>query len=173
MQWNIKISEATACRGISGRRIRQLCKSGVVKGGMKGRFWLVPENTQIALQPKAEKHSQLLPLLVGISGYVEAVTKYYYLKLPTWIVWAEPWKCYIRFDRHNCCHVVFYCLWRWGCSFLKECRHTMRDNTKLPGTLLLVNLLWIGLNIGTVNFKLWKESEKPWQISLNVFCPYV
>ncbi len=76
----LTISEAAARWGISGRRIQQLCKSGAIDGAKKGgRFWLVPENTQIAFHPKAEKRPQLLPLPVGISGYVEAVTKYYYI----------------------------------------------------------------------------------------------
>ena len=76
----LTISEAAARWGISGRRIQQLCKNGAIKGAKKERrSWLVPENTQISLHPKVEKRPQLLPLPVGISGYVEAVTKYYYI----------------------------------------------------------------------------------------------
>ncbi len=46
---------------------------------MEGRSWLVPESTKIPLHPRVEKRLHLLPLPVGISGYVEAVTKYYYI----------------------------------------------------------------------------------------------
>ncbi len=66
----LSISEAAARWGISGRRIQQLCKSGAIDGAKKeGRSWLVPDNIQIALHPKAEKRLHLLPLPVGISGY--------------------------------------------------------------------------------------------------------
>ena len=76
----LTISEAAARWGISGRRIQQLCKSGAIDGTKKeGRSWLVPENAQMPLHRKTKKHPQLLPLPVGISGYVEAVSNYYYI----------------------------------------------------------------------------------------------
>ena len=76
----LTISETAARRGISGRRIQQLCKSGAIEGAkMEGRSWLVPKDAQIPLHPRKEKRPQPLPLPVGISGYVEAVTKYYYV----------------------------------------------------------------------------------------------
>ncbi len=76
----LTISEAAVRWGISGRRIQQLCKSGAIDGTKKeGRSWLVPENAQMPLHRKTKKHPQLLPLPVGISGYVEAVSNYYYI----------------------------------------------------------------------------------------------
>ena len=76
----LTISEAAARWGVSSRRAQQLCKSGSIEGAkMEGRSWLVPENAKIHLRPRMEKRPQLLPLPVGISGYVEAVTKYYYV----------------------------------------------------------------------------------------------
>ena len=76
----LTISEAAARYGISGRRIQQLCKSETIEGAKKeGRSWLIPESAEIPLHPRSEKRAQLLPLPVGISGYVEAVTKYYYI----------------------------------------------------------------------------------------------
>ncbi len=78
----LSVSEAAARWGISGRRIQQLCKSGAIEGAKKeGRSWLVPESAGIALHTNTGKppRRQLLPLPVGISGYVEAVTRYYYV----------------------------------------------------------------------------------------------
>ena len=76
----LSISEAAVRWGISGRRIQQLCKSGAIKGAKKeGRSWLLPEIAGIPLRSRSEKRPKLLPLPVGISGYVEAVTKYYYI----------------------------------------------------------------------------------------------
>ena len=75
----LTIAEAAARCGISGRRMQQLCKSGTIEGAKKeGRSWLIPE-TAMPFPTRSEKRPQLLPLPVGISGYVEAVTKYYYI----------------------------------------------------------------------------------------------
>ena len=76
----LKITEAAARCGISERRLQQLCKSGDITGAKKdGRSWLVPEAALTGIHAKAEKRPSLLPLPVGISGYVEAVTHYYYV----------------------------------------------------------------------------------------------
>ena len=76
----LTIAEAAARWGISSRRIQQLCKNGTIDGARKdGRSWLVPADAKIPLHPRTEKRPQLLPLPVGISGYVEAVTRYYYI----------------------------------------------------------------------------------------------
>ena len=78
----LNISEAAVRWGITGRRIQQLCKSGAIKGAKKeGRSWLLPETAGIPLHSRSEKRPKLLPLPVGISGYVEAVTKYYYIDI--------------------------------------------------------------------------------------------
>ena len=77
---DLTVSEAAARWGVSSRRIQQLCKSGAIEGAKKeGRAWMIPETARIPFQPRMEKRPQLLPLPVGISGYVEAVTKYYYV----------------------------------------------------------------------------------------------
>ena len=77
---DLTIAEAAARWGISCRRIQQLCKNGTIDGARKeGRSWLVPADAKIPLHPRTEKRPQLLPLPVGISGYVEAVTRYYYI----------------------------------------------------------------------------------------------
>ena len=53
-----------------------------IKGAKKeGRSWLLPETAGIPLHSRSEKRPKLLPLPVGISGYVEAVTKYYYIDI--------------------------------------------------------------------------------------------
>lgn len=74
------ISEAAKQWGISSRRVQQLCKEGAVAGAKKeGRSWLIPTDTQMTVRTKAMNRRQLLPLPVGISSYIEAVTKYYYI----------------------------------------------------------------------------------------------
>lgn len=77
---DLTIAEAAARCGISCRQIQQLCKNGTIEGARKeGRSWLIPADAKIPLHPRTEKRPQLLPLPVGISGYVEAVTRYYYI----------------------------------------------------------------------------------------------
>lgn len=67
----------------SVRRIQQLCKEGAIPGAMKeGRNWIIPENTESPVRGTAKSKAgktNRLPLPVGISGYIEAVTKYYYV----------------------------------------------------------------------------------------------
>ena len=76
----LTISEAAARNGVSARRMQQMCKSGAVEGAKKdGRSWLIPEGAADGIHFRTEKRTQRLPLPVGISGYVEAVTKYYYI----------------------------------------------------------------------------------------------
>ena len=76
----LTISEAAKAWGVSSRRVQQLCKEGAVAGAKKeGRSWLIPADTQMAVRTKATNRTQLLPLPVGISSYIEAVTKYYYI----------------------------------------------------------------------------------------------
>ena len=76
MSFTITIAEAAKQRGISSRRVQQLCKEGAVAGAKKeGRSWLIPADTQMTVRTKAVNRRQLLPLPVGISNYIEAVTK--------------------------------------------------------------------------------------------------
>ena len=77
----LSVKEASAKWNISVRRIQQLCKSGELKGAvMQGRSWQIPENAAPVVRTKKHSHpSRLLPLPVGVSGYIEAVTNYYYV----------------------------------------------------------------------------------------------
>ena len=74
------ILEAAKQWGVSSRRVQQLCREGTVDGAKKeGRTWMIPADTQKGVRAKAANRRQLLPLPVGISSYIEAVTKYYYI----------------------------------------------------------------------------------------------
>ena len=76
----LTISVAATTWGISPRRVQQLCKEGAIAGTKKeGRSWLIPASTQMSFRSKTVNRTQLLPLPVGISSYVEAVTNYYYI----------------------------------------------------------------------------------------------
>lgn len=57
-----------------------MCKAGEIEGAMKdGRRWLIPENTALPLKIDSKQSPLTLPLPVGVSSYVEAVTNYYYV----------------------------------------------------------------------------------------------
>ena len=74
----LSIGEVAKKRGITPRRVQQLCKKGEIDGAVKqGRVWVIPENAELGIKNKAGTRTGLLPLPVGISGYVEAVTHYY------------------------------------------------------------------------------------------------
>ena len=76
----LSVSEAARVWGVSVRRIQQLCKSGEIKGAQKqGRSWMIPADAYVTLKRSLPKEQGRLPLPVGISSYVEAVTKYYYI----------------------------------------------------------------------------------------------
>ncbi len=76
----LTIQEAAAKWSLSARRIQQLCKEGKITGARKsGRTWLVPAQSALRIRPKLSEQPRILPLPVGISGYIEAVTKYYYV----------------------------------------------------------------------------------------------
>ena len=76
----ITIPEAARQWGISVRRVQQLCKLGAVAGAKKeGRSWLIPADVRYDARPRKADHGALLPLPVGVSSYVEAVTRYYYI----------------------------------------------------------------------------------------------
>ena len=76
----IKISEAAKKLGVSSRRLQQMCKEGEIDGAVKeGRLWKIPENTVLPEKRESIKSSLPLPLPVGVSSYVEAVTNYYYV----------------------------------------------------------------------------------------------
>ncbi len=75
----LSIKEAADRCGLTPRRIQQLCKTGGINGAVKeGRAWRIPEAAINVLEKRASGGA-LLPLPVGVSGYIEASTKYYYV----------------------------------------------------------------------------------------------
>ena len=76
----LDIQEAAAMWGVSPRRVQQLCKKGAIEGAIKeGRSWRIPTQAQSSVRVRTAEGPHNLPLPVGISGYVEAVTRYYYV----------------------------------------------------------------------------------------------
>lgn len=76
----MSIVRAAEMWGITSRRVQQLCKEGSIDGARKeGRSWVIPGNAEFPGKPKAAVRKHLLPLPVGISGYIEAVTRYCYI----------------------------------------------------------------------------------------------
>lgn len=80
----ITISQAAEILGISERRIQQLCKDGGFPGAVKqGKAWRIPEEEISRMAPRyvAEQlgNNELKPLPVGVSGYIELVSNYYYV----------------------------------------------------------------------------------------------
>ncbi len=76
----LSVSEAEKKWNISARRIQQLCKNGVISGAVKqGRSWMIPEDADIFSKRNAAGRPGPLPLPVGVSGYIEAVSNYYYV----------------------------------------------------------------------------------------------
>ena len=76
----ISADEAARKWNISVRRVQQMCKSGEIPGAVKeGRSWVLPEDVQQPVRMTLKTSRALLPLPVGISSYVEAVSNYYYV----------------------------------------------------------------------------------------------
>ena len=76
----ISADEAARKWNISVRRVQQMCKSGEIPGAVKeGRSWVLPEDVQQPVRKTLKTFRALLPLPVGISSYVEAVSNYYYV----------------------------------------------------------------------------------------------
>ena len=77
----IKVSEAAKRWGISERRIAVLCKNDRIPGAYKnGRSWELPADGRIKSGIYVQSgRSAVLRLPVGVSGYVEAVSEYYYV----------------------------------------------------------------------------------------------
>ena len=76
----LSINEVADQWGVTPRRVQQLCKKGEIEGAVKrGRAWAIPENASLGAKNQIETRAGLLPLPVGISGYMEAVTRYYYV----------------------------------------------------------------------------------------------
>ena len=76
----LSVSEAEKKWNISARRLQQLCKSGAINGAVKqGRTWLIPEDAELSLKRNAKSRTGRLPLPVGVSGYIETVSNYYYV----------------------------------------------------------------------------------------------
>ena len=76
----LSVNEAEKKWNISARRLQQLCKSGAINGAVKqGRTWLIPEDANLSPKRNAKSHTGRLPLPVGVSGYIETVSNYYYV----------------------------------------------------------------------------------------------
>lgn len=92
----LTIKEAADRWGLSLRRLQQLCKGGQIKGAKKdGRIWMIPASAYTASKPAVPKplvlrekpaywhtypsRTGLLPLPIGITSYIEAVSRYYYV----------------------------------------------------------------------------------------------
>ena len=76
----LSIQETAELWNVSPRRVQQLCKSGAVEGAVKeDRSWRIPAQARLPVRAKAVERPRALPLPVGISGYVEAVSRYYYI----------------------------------------------------------------------------------------------
>ena len=74
----LTIHEAAAKYELSSRRVQQMCKAGEIPGAVKdGRAWKVPKDA-VPEGPRTSEKPRL-PLPVGISSYIEAVSKYYYV----------------------------------------------------------------------------------------------
>ena len=57
-----------------------MCKSGAVNGARKeGRSWLIPEDADFSQKRSVKSRTGRLPLPVGVSGYIETVSNYYYV----------------------------------------------------------------------------------------------
>ena len=78
----LTIQEAAIKWHVSARRMQQLCKEGKIEGAIReGRSWRVPQD---AIVPVQELHPPTntagrLPLPIGVSSYIDAVTSYYYV----------------------------------------------------------------------------------------------
>lgn len=77
----MSIGEAAKLWGITERRVQQMCKSGAIDGATKnGIKWSIPEDTKNPVKNVQKPiASGNLPLPVGVSSYIEAVSKYYYV----------------------------------------------------------------------------------------------
>lgn len=76
----ISANEAAIKWNISVRRVQQMCQSGEIEGAVKkGRSWLVPEEASRLVRIPSKESRTRLPLPIGISSYIEAVSNYYYV----------------------------------------------------------------------------------------------
>ena len=76
----LSVGKAAGRWGVSPRRVQQLCKEGKIDGAEKdGRSWLIPESSLPPVRLKESARSYPLPLPVGVSDYVKAVSQYYYV----------------------------------------------------------------------------------------------
>ena len=76
----LSVNEAEKKWNISARRLQQLCKSGAINGAVKqGRSWLIPEDAELSPKRNTKNRIGRLPLPVGVSGYIETVSNYYYV----------------------------------------------------------------------------------------------
>ena len=80
----LKAKEIAQLRGITPRRVNQLCTPRIINGAIKeGRYWLIPSDTT---KPEILRNKQtpplsgrLLPCPVGITSYKEVSKECYYV----------------------------------------------------------------------------------------------
>lgn len=71
----LSVNEAALQRGVSVRRIQQMCKNGEIPGAVKsGRSWMIPAGKEKDMPETKRK-----PLPIGISDFKMAVEEYYYV----------------------------------------------------------------------------------------------
>lgn len=87
MSNTISVKEAARLWNLTERRVAGLCKDGRIKGAVKkGRSWFIPADTEKPIdnriktgQYKKTRQPCNLPLPIGVSEYILACTKYYYV----------------------------------------------------------------------------------------------
>ena len=77
----LSVKEAALQKGISARRVQQMCKNGEIPGVVKkGRSWMIPANKENMIQSTENSLAKSLkPLPIGISDFKAAVEEYYYV----------------------------------------------------------------------------------------------
>lgn len=76
------LQEAAIKWHVSARRMLQLCKEGKIEGALRnGRSWRIPQDAIVPVQESypATYTAGRLPLPIGVSSYIDAITSYYYV----------------------------------------------------------------------------------------------
>lgn len=73
------VSEIAEQRGLTKRRVQQMCKTGEIPGAVKkGHAWIIPDD-EYGEEKNAELSYKKKPLPIGISDFKLATTEYYYV----------------------------------------------------------------------------------------------
>lgn len=73
----LSVKETALKRGISVRRVQQMCRNGEISDAIKqGRSWLIPESGENKRERSCKKRK---PLPIGIADFKTAVEEYYYV----------------------------------------------------------------------------------------------